>query len=114
AGGTAALLSDSEGAEAAFRTENTIGSSLASESFGYDGKIDESYDPWADIAGTEHEQYWDRFARARNKEQADLIRSDIERERRDREYLESQGMLGFAQSMAAGIFDLPSLLPGGA
>src|SRR5690606_8584985 len=24
------------------------------------------------------------------------------------------GMLGFAQSMAAGIFDLPSLLPGGA
>jgi hypothetical protein len=113
-GGGASLMADDEGRDAAFRTENTVGSALSSQSFGYDGKEDPDFDTWADIAGTEFEPYWDRFTRARNKEHADLIRADIMRERKDRQYLESQGALGFAQSMAAGLFDLPSLLPGGA
>ena len=114
AGGSAALLADEKGAGAAFRTENIVGSSLVSKSLGYSGARDPEFDPWADIAGTDFEPHWERFTRARNKEHADLIRSDIEREKKDRQYLESNGALGFAQAMAAGLFDLPSLLPGGA
>ena len=112
--GGGSLLADKEGAKAAFRTENTIGSMLSDRSGKYTGDFDPGYDPWDDIGGTEFEPYWENFASARTREHADLIKQDIVRERRDREYLESQGMLGFAQQMAAGIFDLPSLLPGGA
>jgi hypothetical protein len=113
-GGGASLFADSEGAAAAFRTENTIGSTLASKSYWFDGERDPSYDPWADIAGTPYEEYWDNFTTARSKPHADAIRADIDREVKDRRYLENQGAIGYAQGLAAGIFDPTILLPGGA
>lgn len=113
-GGGGAILADPEGAEAAFRTENTIGSLISDTSGKYSGAIDEGYDPFDDVAGTEFQSHWERFSYSRSPEHTELIKQDIIRERKDREYLQSQGWLGQVQSMAAGLFDLPSLLPGGA
>jgi hypothetical protein len=113
-GGGASLFADSEGAAAAFRTENTIGSTLASKSYWFDGERDPSYDPWADIAGTPYEEYWDNFTTARSKSHADAIKADLDREAKDRRYLENQGAIGYAQGLAAGLFDPTILLPGGA
>jgi len=112
--GGGALLADGEGASAAFRMENTVGSLLSSNSLAFDGPAEDGYDPWADIAGTPYEEHWENFTRARSKAHADAIKSDIDREVKDRKYLESQGAVGFAQGLAAGLFDPTILLPGGA
>ena len=81
--GGGALLADRENAKSAFRLENTIGSSVASEEVRYTRaaqgefsapvKIDPDYDPWADIVDTKYEVYADKFAVAGNRDHANAI-----------------------------------------
>jgi hypothetical protein len=110
--------------DAAFRTENTVGSSVASEEvryaresvgvFGGPVKIDPDFDPWAEIADTPYERYSEQFAVAGNKQHFDAIRADIDRETKDRQRIADSGIVGMGAAMAAGVLDLPTLLPGGA
>lgn len=109
---------------AAFRTQNTIGSSISSETvrtereqrgiFGGPVKIDPDFDPWAEIGDTWMEPYYEQFATAGNKTHFEAIRADIERERKDRQQIEDSGLVGVGASMAAGVLDVTTLVPCGA
>jgi hypothetical protein len=113
AGGAAASYADPEAAGAAFRTENTIGSVLSSDEMGVDDRrIDPQFDPWAEIQGTPYEAYYEQFGRAANRGHFDAIKSDIDRENKDRDTLAKSGVVGMGATMAAGVLDLPSLIPG--
>jgi hypothetical protein len=108
---------------AAFRTENIVGSSMASEEvrtaneqegvLGGPVRIDPDFDPWAEIVDTPYESYTDQFALAGNKDHFEAIKADIDRETKDRETIHKSGWTGIGASMAAGVLDLPILLPGG-
>jgi GNAT superfamily N-acetyltransferase len=114
-GGGAALFSDREAAGAAFRQENTIGSLFASQAREFDGTPrDPNFDPWAEIADSPYEPYYEQFSHARNRPHFDAIKSDIDRENKDRDTLAKSGLTGMGATMAAGLLDWPTLLPGGA
>lgn len=99
---------------AAFRTDNTIGSLLASEDAHFAGtRIDPDFDPWGAIAGTPYEPYYENFARAANKEHFEAIKSDINRENKDRDIMGRSGWTGLGASLVAGTVDWPIIIPGG-
>ena len=101
--------------EAAYRTGNTVVSSVISQARRFSGaKVDRDFDPWAEIAGTPYEPYTDQFAVATNKQHADAIKADIDRELKDRDTIAKSGWIGIGASMAAGFFDPAILVPGGA
>ena len=94
---------------AAFRTENMIGSAASSEAYGADiGNIDYDFDPWARIANTPYEPYYEQFSRAMNEDHFEAIRADIDRENRDRDIIARSGITGIVALMAAGVLALPS------
>lgn len=106
----------------AFRLDNTVGSAVVSETVrarrnqaGLIGPVpvDPNYDPWADIAGTHYEPYYEKFAHAENKQIGDAIKTDIDRENKDRDTIAKSGLTGVGASMAAGLLDWPILLPVG-
>jgi hypothetical protein len=106
----------SETLGAAFRTENIVGSYLASEAAEFspytdDGEYNAAQDP--DIIGGEYDQFWEKFQDVRNRKYADALKAQIKREAQDRRTLEAAGGVGFLASMAAGVIDLPTLIPGG-
>ena len=104
-----------QNAKSAFRLENTIGSALASKEvrymrethgvFGGPVPIDPDFDPWAEIADTPYQAYADKFAHAGNKDHANAIKADIDRELKDRDTIAKSGLIGIGASMAAGMFD---------
>ena len=101
---------------AAFRVENTVGSALAQDEgvrFGATGEFDETYDPFEEIEGTKYEAHARRFIAASDREHADAIRRQIDREMADREILDAAGVEGFAASLAAGVMDPINLIPVG-
>lgn len=99
----------------AFRTENTIGSLMASQDLADDHITrDPHFDPWAEIADTPYEPYYEQFARARNPMHFQAIKADIDRENTDRDIISRSGFSGVVAPMAAGVLDWPTLLPGGA
>jgi len=99
----------------AFRNENTIGSLLASQELANEHQERDPYfDPWAEIAETPYEAYYEQFARARNPAHFQAIKADIDRENTDRDVIARSGLTGFGASAAAGLLDWPTLIPGGA
>ena len=113
AGGIGASIADPEAAKAAFRTENTIGSLLSRQDAGFDERsIDPDFDPWAEIVDTPYQPYFEQFARARDRAHFEAIKADIDRENQDRKTLAASGIIGQGASMAAGVLDWPSALPG--
>lgn len=99
----------------AFRTENTIGSLMASQDLADDHITrDPHFDPWAEIADTPYEPYYEQFARARNPMHFQAIKADIDRENTDRDVISRSGFSGMVAPMAAGVLDWPTLVPGGA
>lgn len=99
---------------AAFRTQNVVGSFLSSRGQpdpyamedGFDSidyiKDDPAYAPYAD-----------RFAGVFNRRAADALKMQIDQEAADRRTLDAAGWTGTLAEMAAGVVDLPSLLPVG-
>jgi hypothetical protein len=113
AGAGYAALAAPETTAAAFRTENSFGSFMVARNRGFDNKpFDRDFDPWAEIAGTTYQPYSNRFAGVRNREHMEAIKSDINRETKDKRILKDAGLIGTAASMAAGVLDWPTLLPG--
>lgn len=114
---TAAVPADpsfSETFGAAFRLDNTIGSTLASETVGlnpYDK--DEEFSPFEEIKGTKYEQYPDQVASIFNRKYFEAWKTQVDREEEDRKTIEAAGWGGTGASAVAAILDLPSLIPGG-
>lgn len=99
---------------AAYRQENLIGSYLSSARREVDdfNKVDTDYDVFNDLKG--YEKYADRFEEVYNPQAAAAVKSDIDREIRDRQNLQAGGWMGVGLSMGAAVTDPTILLPGGA
>lgn len=105
----------SDAFEAAWRTDNTLVSALVSQATPMRGKkLDPDFDPWAEIADTPYQPYYEYFAAAADKDHFEAIKADIMREAKDRQTIEDTGWTGIGASMAAGFFDPTFLIPGGA
>ena len=103
---------------AAFRQGNTIGSALANEEFstnvlfpGADQKQLSGDELLAKISADGMLPMLDAFSDVQNEAQYEARKANIEREVEDRKILASAGFRGVAASLAAGILDLPTLLP---
>lgn len=97
---------------AAFRQDNTVGSMLSRKDMGIDNQDDGQFDPVAYVRDNGLAGYEDSFMGVMNARRADAIRAQIEREKHDRETLEASGWTGTLAQLAAGVFDLPTLIPG--
>jgi hypothetical protein len=105
-----------EAAQAAWRTSSNIGSGIASRAMAIPDqdyfKVQKDYDVYDDISG--YEAHAGRFEQVYNPLAAQAVKSDIDRETKDRETLAASGWAGFALSAGASILDPTILLPGGA
>lgn len=103
---------------AAFRSENEVGSLLASEALDLDKReyfrVDPEYNPFTngDLKG--YEEHSDRFLEAQNATVVEAIKADIDREKRDRETIEAAGWGGTGAEIFASVASPTLLLPGGA
>jgi len=97
---------------AAFRTQNTIGSALASRGQPNPYEIEDGFDAIDYVKDDpKFSPYVDEFSGIFNRKAADAKKIQIEREERDRRTIEAGGMMGIIGSVAAGVFDAPTLLP---
>ncbi|MBG6209247.1 hypothetical protein IWQ49_003918 [Labrenzia sp. EL_126] len=102
----------------AFRTENEVGSYLASEAMGLEKReyyrVDPDYNPFTsgDLEG--YEEHSDRFLEAQNATVVESIKADIDREKRDRETVAAAGWGGVGADIFASVASPTLLLPGGA
>lgn len=102
--------------DAAFRTENTLGSFIARESGLPDSVVNnESFNPWDHIS--EEEKLDDVFVgniiTADNEIEIDAVRKQRDRERKDRKLLSESGADGFFAGLAAGMIDPVNFIPVG-
>jgi hypothetical protein len=103
---------------AAFRQDNVVGSiasnklagiDLAEPEDGFSGEV-----LWGEIQGTPYAEHWDRFSKVFNRPAFDAMKAQIDMETEDRRTLAASGWAGVASSFGAAVFDVPSLIPGGA
>jgi len=98
----------------AFRTENIVGSYISN----YRGDVDyDAVDPdwtdrWSELKGTPYEEHSDLFMDIFNNDAWETRKAQLDQEMGDRETLQNAGWMGMAASMAGGLVDLPSLIPG--
>lgn len=99
---------------AAFRTQNVIGSWLASRGTPDPYQIEDGFDAIDYVKDDpKYSPYVDKFAGVFNKKSADAMKLQIDREEADRRTLDAAGKVGVIAQMAAGVIDLPTLLPVG-
>lgn len=99
---------------AAFRTGNMVTSFLSSRGVPTNEE-EEGFNPIDYVKDDPaYAPYVEEFAGVTNRKWADSIKSQIDREQADRRTLDSAGTMGMVASMAAGVFDLPTVLPIGA
>jgi hypothetical protein len=99
---------------AAFRTQNIVGSYLSSRGMPNPYEIEDGFDAIDYVKDDpKFSPYVDEFAGIFNRKAADAKKLQIEREEEDRRTLDSAGGIGVAAQMAAGVVDLPTLLPFG-
>ncbi|WP_271896332.1 hypothetical protein [Candidatus Phyllobacterium onerii] len=97
---------------AAFRTENVIGSYLSSRGAPDPYQIEDGYDAIDDVKNDpKYAPYVADFAGIFNKKASDAQKLQIDRELKDKRTIDAAGGMGMVASMAAGVFDLPTLLP---
>jgi hypothetical protein len=97
---------------AAFRTQNTIGSLIASSGQPNPYEIEDDFDAIDYVKDDpKFAPYVDEFSGIFNRKAADAKKIQIQREEQDRRTVEAGGVSGIVGSMAAGFFDLPTLLP---
>lgn len=100
---------------AAFRTQNVIGSYLASRGTPDPYEMEDGFDAIDYVKDDpRYAPYVDEFAGIFNRKAADALKLQIDREERDRLTLGAAGGAGVVAQMAAGVVDLPTLLPFGA
>lgn len=99
---------------AAFRTENIVGSYLSSRGIADPYEIEEDFNAIDYVKDDpQFAPYVTDFAGIFNKKAADAQKLQIVREQQDRRTIDAAGGMGVVASMAAGVFDLPTLLPVG-
>lgn len=99
---------------AAFRTENMVMSWLAARGMPDPDEVEEGFNAIDYIKDDpDFAPYARAFAGVRNQKAADVLKLRITQEQKDRRTLEASGGMGFVASMAAGLIDLPTLLPVG-
>jgi hypothetical protein len=99
---------------AAFESGNFVGSVIARKDTGMDNHDDGVYNPinYMKANGLYGKGYDDRFSHILNTAYADQVKSQIDMENRNNETMAASGWTGIAAGLAAGVFDLPSLIPG--
>ena len=106
-------IADRSVVAAAFRQDNTVASLMSRKDAGLDNHDDGTFDPVAYIgANPKLAGYEDSFMGVLNQRRADAVKAQIEMEQRDRETLGAAGWAGTFAQLAAGVFDLPTLIPG--
>ena len=98
---------------AAFRTQNTIGSALSSMGMlSGAGEVDADFNPIDYVKDDpKYAPFVEQFAGITNKRTADAKKLQIDREQQDNRTLAAAGWTGVVAQMAAGVVDLPTLLP---
>ncbi|KFB11026.1 hypothetical protein [Nitratireductor basaltis] len=96
---------------AAFRTQNTIGSFMASRGMADPYEIEEGFNAIDYVKDDpDFAPYVEEFAGIFNKRAAEAKKLQIKQEQQDRRTLDAAGASGIIAEMAAGVFDLPTLL----
>ncbi|QNQ56176.1 hypothetical protein [Serratia liquefaciens] len=94
------------GRDAAFRLDNSLGSFIATAPFSQFDKVD-GYNPFdndaADLKG--YEDYADSFIDVGSPDETRAIKSRIDRQMQDRQYLAETGGAGTISSLAMGLID---------
>jgi len=99
---------------AAFRTQNVVGSWLASRGKPDPYQIEDGFDAIDYVKDDPRfAPYVEEFAGIFNRRAADAMKLQILREEQDRRILDASGTTGVIAQMAAGVVDLPTLLPVG-
>ena len=99
---------------AAFRTQNVVGSFITSRGMPDPYRIEQDFDAIDYVKDDpKFAPYVEEFAGIFNKQAADAKKQQILKEQQDRRTLDAAGGLGMVAEMAAGVFDLPTLLPVG-
>lgn len=97
---------------AAFRSENMIGSFLSSRGMPDPHEVEEGFNAIDYVKDDpEFSPYVDQFAGVFNKRAADAKKIQIKRELADQRTIDAAGGMGLVASMAAGVLDIPTLLP---
>lgn len=97
---------------AAFRTQNVVGSFLTSRGMPNPYEIEQDFNAIDYVKDDpKYGDYVDRFAGVFNRKAADALKARIDKEDADRRTLDAAGGMGFLAQMAAGVIDLPTLLP---
>ncbi len=89
---------------AAFQNENIL-SSMVGRSYSPNSKFDPAFNPFEGEYLKGYEQFADRFTKSRNKEDADTIKSNIDREVRNKKLVDEGGAEGVLASVVASIAD---------
>jgi hypothetical protein len=97
---------------AAFRQDNTVGAVFSHETIPQD--VEDGFNAWESIKGSKYERRWKSFVDTRSTRASDAVKRQIDREEEDRRLLDAApwGQSLTAQ-IAAGVIDLPTLIPGG-
>lgn len=97
---------------AAFRSENMIGSFLSSRGMPDPHEVEEGFNAIDYVKDDpEFSPYVDQFAGVFNKRAADAKKIQIKRELADQRTIDAAGGMGVVAAMAAGVLDIPTLLP---
>lgn len=102
--------------QAAFRTENTLGSLIYQESGLPDAVINsESFNPWDHLTEDEKidEAFVSNAARADDLIELEAVRKQSAKERKDRQLLADNGAMSFLAGLTAGTLDPINLIPVG-
>lgn len=98
---------------AAFRTENSIGSTVADETLFTANTKQAGYSSWDDIKGTPYEEHWSSFVKSNNARYTQKLKDQIDRENDDRRTLAASGWGGTVAAMGASLIDPNILIPVG-
>jgi hypothetical protein len=99
---------------AAFRTQNIVGSWLSSRGVPDQFEIEDGFNAIDYVKDDPtYSPYVDQFAQVFNRKAADTLKLQIDSELQDRRTLDAAGGMGVFAELAAGVVDLPTLLPVG-
>ncbi|MFI3905599.1 hypothetical protein [Ochrobactrum sp. S1502_03] len=95
---------------AAFRTENIVGSYLSSRGVQNPYEVEQGFNSIDYVKDDpDFAQHVERFGGVFNRKAADALKVQIKREEEDRRTLDAAGINGTIASLAAGVFDLPTV-----
>ncbi len=97
---------------AAFRSDNMVTSYITSRGMSDPYEIEQGFNAIDYVKDDpDFAPYVERFSGVFNQRAADALKIQIQREVSDRRTLDAAGIHGTIASLAAGVFDLPTLLP---